>query len=523
MYKKVSILFFVLTLLSCHIYSQATIAQGKTYPLSNDLNLIFFQSLSDNNSILFSKTSDTYKLELIDTKKSSIAKSLILPTKIKAGSYSYQVNYANSFIINDSLYVFYKLFDRGKKGNALWYNVYDCKTLTMVQDYNEVAFYEFDPRQKMLAGEFEVYINPEKSYFLVSQPIPRYPYEREKFKYFALDKNFNKIWEKEIDFKFIDKDYSIKQITIDNRANAFILLFNNTDKSYLLFAITNNGENLKNINISSIIDPNCLAPKLYSVAQNTFLISFVGNIENENIDKLSFYIFDNQLDTFKKFTHIPLTKDFLNVEIDKNKKESLNERTKSIDELAFNIDTIILLNNNYWIIGEKRFIYQEEFTLNDPQTGTQRTNVVDNYNAHSIYIIQLDDNGQMIWSKKIHKNQYTNNKNLALLLGYSFNIIDNELHFIFNDNISNNNESDNTLPATFAGEQACISLAVVDKMGNINRTSILTYKDLNGAIMPHLSLIQSNDNLFLAVAPLRKSVNQFTNIKEFYFANYKIQ
>lgn len=523
MYKKVSILFFVLTLLSCHIYSQATIAQGKTYPLSNDLNLIFFQSLSDNNSILFSKTSDTYKLELIDTKKSSIAKSLILPTKIKAGSYSYQVNYANSFIINDSLYVFYKLFDRGKKGNALWYNVYDCKTLTMVQDYNEVAFYEFDPRQKMLAGEFEVYINPEKSYFLVSQPIPRYPYEREKFKYFALDKNFNKIWEKEIDFKFIDKDYSIKQITIDNRANAFILLFNNTDKSYLLFAITNNGENLKNINISSIIDPNCLAPKLYSVAQNTFLISFVGNIENENIDKLSFYIFDNQLDTFKKFTHIPLTKDFLNVEIDKNKKESLNERTKSIDELAFNIDTIILLNNNYWIIGEKRFIYQEEFTLNDPQTGTQRTNVVDNYNAHSIYIIQLDDNGQLIWSKKIHKNQYTNNKNLALLLGYSFNIIDNELHFIFNDNISNNNESDNTLPATFAGEQACISLAVVDKMGNINRTSILTYKDLNGAIMPHLSLIQSNDNLFLAVAALRKSVNQFTNIKEFYFANYKIQ
>lgn len=523
MYQKFSILFFVLSLLSCHIYSQATVDKGKTYPLSNDLNIIFFQSLSDNNSILFSKTSNAYKLELIDTKKLSISKSLILPTKIKAGSYSYQVYYTNSFIINDSLYVFYELFDRVKKGNALWYNVYDCKTLTMVQDYNEVAFYEFDTRQKMLAGEFEVYINPEKSYFLVSQPIPRYPYEREKFKFFALDKNFNKIWEKEIDFKFIDKDYSIKQVTIDNRANAFILLFNNTNKSYLLFAITNNGENFKNINISSIIDPNCLAPKLHSVAQNTFLISFVGNIENENIDKLSFYIFDNQLDTFKKFTHISLTKDFLNVEIDINKKESLNERTKSIDELAFNIDTIILLNNNYWIIGEKRFIYQEEFTLNDPQFGTQRTNVEDNYNAHSIYIIQLDDNGQLIWSKKIHKNQYTNNKNLAFLLGYSFNIIDNKLHFIFNDNISNNNVSDIILPATFAGEQACISLAVVDKMGNINRTSILTYNDLNGAIMPHFSLIQSNNNLFLAVASLRKSVNQFTTIKEFYFTNYKIQ
>ena len=523
MHPKLSILFFIFTLLSCHIYSQATVDQGTTYPLSNDLNVIFFKSLSDNNAILFSKTLDAYKLELIDTKKLSISKSLIVPTKIKAGGYSYQVFYANSFIINDSLYVFYKLFDRSKKGNALWYNVYDCKNLSMVQDYTEVAFYEFDTREKMLAGEYEVYINPEKSFFLVSQPIPRHPYEREKLKFFALDKNFNKLWEKEIDFKFIDKNYSIKQVTIDNSANAFILLFNNTNKSYLLFAITNNGENLKNINISTIIDHNCLSPKLYSVAQNTFLISFVGNLENENIDKLSFYVFDNQLDTFKKFTHIPLTKDFLNVEIDNNKKASLNKRTKSLDELAFNIDTIILLNNNYWIIGEKRFIYQEEFTLNDPQTGTQRTNIIDNYNAHSIYIIQLDDNGQLIWSKKIHKNQYTTNKNLALLLGYSFNIIDNKLYFIFNDNITNNNESDITLPATFAGEQACISLAVVDKLGNINRTSILTYKDLNGAIMPRLSLIQSNNNLFLTVAPLRKSVNQFTNIKEFYFTNYKIQ
>ena len=137
--------------------------------------------------------------------------------------------------------------------------------------------------------------------------------------------------------------------------------------------------------------------------------------------------------------------------------------------------------------------------------------------------IQLDNNGQLIWSKKIHKNQYTTNKNLALLLGYSFNIIDNKLYFIFNDNITNNNESDITLPASFAGEQACTSLAVVDKTGNINRTSILTYIDLNGAFIPRFSLVQSNNNLFLAVASLRKSVNQFTNIKEFYFTNYKIQ
>jgi len=34
----------------------------------------------------------------------------------------------------------------------------------MVQDYTEVAFYEFDTREKMLAGEYEVYINPEKSF-----------------------------------------------------------------------------------------------------------------------------------------------------------------------------------------------------------------------------------------------------------------------------------------------------------------------------------------------------------------------
>jgi hypothetical protein len=34
----------------------------------------------------------------------------------------------------------------------------------MVQDYTEVAFYEFDTREKMLAGEYEVYIT-QKNHF----------------------------------------------------------------------------------------------------------------------------------------------------------------------------------------------------------------------------------------------------------------------------------------------------------------------------------------------------------------------
>jgi hypothetical protein len=525
MYKKSFILYFVISLFFFELYSQSKISQGTTYPLTSDLNIISFSVLSDNNAIFFSKTLDSYKLELIDTKKLSISKSLVIPNKIKAGGYSYQVSYLNSFLINDSLYVFYKLFDRSKKGNALWYNIYDCKTLSMVHDYAEVAFYEFDSREKMLAGEFGIFTNPEKSYFLISQPIARHPYEREKFKYIAVDKNFNKIWENEIDFKFIDKNYSISQITIDNMANAFILLFNNSNNSYLLYSFTNNGEIIKNINLSSIIDANCLAPKLYSVDNNTFLISFVGDINNENIDKLTMYVFDNQLYTFKKYTNIPLTKDFLALEYlnIKNEKVISNKGEKSIDELAFHIDTIFFLNNNYWIIGEKRFIYQNEYTLNDPQTGTQRTNVSDNYIAQNIYVIQLDDNGQLVWNKKINKNQYTSNKNISLLLGYSFNVINDKLQFIFNDNVSNNNDNYNTLLATFAGDEACVTLAVIDKIGNINRTTILTYKDINGSIIPHLSAIQLNNNLFLTVAPLRKSINQFTSIKEFYFTNFKIQ
>lgn len=525
MYKKSFILYFVISLFFFELYSQAKISQGTTYPLSSDLNVIFFSGLSDNNAILFSETLDSYKLELIDTKKLSISKSLVIPNKIKVGGYSYQVSYLNSFLINDSLYVFYKLYDRSKKGNALWYNVYDCKTLSMVQDYTEVVFYEFDTRAKMLAGEFQVYINPDKSYFLISQPIPRHPYEREKLKYLVFDKNLNQIWENEIDFKFIDKDYSIHQVAIDNLANAFILLFNNSNNSYLLYSFTNNGEKIKNINLSSVIDAKCLAPELYSVDKNTFLISFVGDIDNENIDKLTMYIYDNQLDTFKKYTHITLTKDFLALENTNTKNEKLisNKGKKSIDEIAFHIDTILILNNNYWIIGEKRFIYQNEYTLNDPQTGTQRTNVNNNYIAQNIYVIQLDDNGQLVWNKKIHKNQYTSNKNISLLLGYSFNVIDDKLQFIFNDNVSNNNDNYNTLPATFAGDEACVTLATIDKIGSINRNTILTYKDINGSIIPQLSMIQPNNNLFLTVAPLRKSINQFTNIKEFYFTNYKIQ
>ncbi|MGB3841528.1 MAG: hypothetical protein WBL11_03710, partial [Bacteroidales bacterium] len=126
MYKKIPIFVFITILFSINIFSQKnkTYSSGGTYPFSKDMmQIIHFNSLSDNNILFFSKVGDNYKVELIDTKKLSINKSLDIPHKIKVGGYSYQIDYINSFIINDNLYVFYKLYDRNKKGNALWYNV----------------------------------------------------------------------------------------------------------------------------------------------------------------------------------------------------------------------------------------------------------------------------------------------------------------------------------------------------------------------------------------------------------------
>lgn len=62
-------------------------------------------------------------------------------------------------------------------------------------------------------------------------------------KYTALDTDFNILWEKDVDFKYLDKDLAIQQISIDNVGNAFILLNNLLNKNiYQLISITDEGK-----------------------------------------------------------------------------------------------------------------------------------------------------------------------------------------------------------------------------------------------------------------------------------------
>jgi hypothetical protein len=92
--------------------------------------------------------------------------------------------------------------------------------------------------------------------------------------------------------------------------------------------------------------------------------------------------------------------------------------------------------------------------------------------------------------------------------------------YLFNYNI-NNNEGNDILEAPLSGNESCITLATIDKDGNIIRNVILSYNDINGAMIPSLSLVQASGDLFLSIAPLRKSVSQFTKIKECYFLYLK--
>lgn len=49
---------------------------------------------------------------------------------------------------------------------------------------------------------------------------------------------------KDVDFKYLDKDLAIQQISIDNVGNAFILLNNLLNKNiYQLISITDEGKN----------------------------------------------------------------------------------------------------------------------------------------------------------------------------------------------------------------------------------------------------------------------------------------
>ena len=111
------------------------------------------------------------------------------------------------------------------------------------------------------------------------------------------------------------------------------------------------------------------------------------------------------------------------------------EKGKDVEMYNYDLDQIVLRDDGGAVlVGEKFFI--STTTTTSMMNGTTRYRTTSYYNYHDIIAVNLNPEGVIDWAQKIPKRQ-TTREDGGFFSSYALAIVDDKMHFIFNDNPKN--------------------------------------------------------------------------------------
>ncbi|SHM84624.1 hypothetical protein SAMN04488057_10455 [Cyclobacterium lianum] len=155
---------------------------------------------------------------------------------------------------------------------------------------------------------------------------------------------------------------------------------------------------------------------------------------------------------------------------------------KNPEDSYFFLDEIIIKNDGTVVfVGEDRQETTVSNTSASPNTGVVSTSVNHHYSYGSIVVAEFSPEGERNWAKKIVKNQKSTNDS-GFYFSYSVSLINNNLYFIFNDNVKNlgyngRGKVERFTPKSY--KEHMMTFARLDGEGNVSRSSLSMNRNRN--------------------------------------------
>lgn len=427
--------------------------------------------------------------------------------------------------LEDDIYEFYSISDKKAKSNTLYCRTINKENLTFNKDDKELFKLSGDAFYKDFANAFTQFDrSPDGSKFLVAFKLPEEEDRYRRFKFMVFDRQFNLLWEGEQKF-FIEKDKIFKVVNQDwvsaGGGNMFFRMGNSG--SYDAFQLSNNGDILtwgvmdkgrefereerletyvfmiskdKMINarvgfsgkkiieadikltrdgkvmISGFYNDN---PKSkYNLIDGAFLSHW--NIEKGEATHVSFDAFSEE---FKTSYWSERKVD----QYEKEQKKKKDQEKIGMDNYVLN-QVIEKEDGGVILIGQVSYYYVV--------SNGKSSYIV--YVRGNIIVINVDPEGNIVWSKKIPK--YQSNRS-QVGLGYEVAWTNNRLYFLFNDNFKNlKKDWDGKRVYGFSGGDNPVTMAVCDMTngGEITREQAWTTEKAGGMFQPGAKIDQLFDN-----------------------------
>lgn len=421
---------------------------------------------------------------------------------------SKQRDFEDVLYFGGSLYLLTSFNNSAKKTNFLFKQKISSKSLLPSKKLDMIC--QTVARNKEAEGSFGTHISKDSTHLLIYNDLPYKKNEPERFGFRVFDRNFEKIWEKDILLPYPDNQFTVEEYQVDDLGNVHLLGVLYTDAAkyrrrgtptyqYVILSYLNNGEQAEEIRIG--LDDKFVTDLTFRVTKKGELIcsGFYSEKGTYSIKGACYFRLDPATRELTNRNYQPFNFDFVTERMSDKKKAKAKEAEvrrdvrRSAELFDFSLDELILRSDGGAVlVAEQYFVEYDRYNDFNSPYGTafgygrfspfnasrfNRYNYQTDYyyNYNDIIVVNIRPTGEIEWSARIPKRQETRNDG-GYYSSYAMSIIRDKLYFIYNDNARNlteNNRKSNRL-YNYNGSDSIISLAQINIKGEV-KTYPLAY------------------------------------------------
>lgn len=406
--------------------------------------------------------------------------------------------------IQSKMYLITSYHNKAKKKNYLF--AQEIKDNLQLSE-KLIKIGEIDVDNLDREGSFDIKMSRDSSKVLVYYDLPHKSGGNEKLALNVFDSSFNELWNKKIELPYSDKQFIVEKYKVDNFGNVYMLcvrFFDGTkyrrkgkpNYEYLLLSYYENGDQnssysfgdkhkfLTDLTFEPLTKGTIVCAGFYS-EKNSFSIKGifffrVNILQDEILAK-----------NFKEFDFDFLTYHYTDNQKERAEKASIkNDKAKEPELYRYDLGDLILRSDQGVVMIAEQYFVREYSNFgnngwntfnNNPYLNNNR-NISYVYNYNDIIVININPEGEIIWTSSIPKRQVTTNDG-GYYSSYAKAAVRDKIYLIFNDNHRNFDERTER-QHNFDGRNSVIALTTVSKKGESLTESVFFNEEANVMTRP---------------------------------------
>ncbi|MBD3629126.1 hypothetical protein [Cyclobacterium sp.] len=347
---------------------------------------------------------------------------------------------------------------------------------------------------RITSPKFHFYPTPDEDKLLIVRESGDVSKKQKGVNLLVMDQQFKPLWTRDETLQADSDELDLVNALLDSNGNAHLLSKSQLDNAaykitslfkpekyfFTLISISENGNKAlhKKINLEE-----------YQINAANIQVNQDGHVyfggfytEEANADKSTggtyFLKMDGNSQTVLHQKTEAFDATFLTRGLSEGKAKKTSKKLKkgkSVEDSYFFLDEIIIKSDgSVAFVGEDRYEWVSSSTGSSAGSGMTTTSTTFHYEYGSIVIAEFDPNGTRKWAKKIVKNQKSTGDE-GFFFSYSVSMINNNLYFVFNDNVKNLGYNGKGKVARFTPKsykEHMMSVATLDSNGNVSRSSL---------------------------------------------------